>query len=445
LQKQNNKKIVIITKLNIKSKGLLPLFFLLVFWGCKKETTDIGVDILGDGNLNSIEVLITDISARSVRDDSSRTDNLSSNTLGVVNDPIFGLSKSCLIVQPRLTQFGTDDTPKSIDSVKLILKYDYEQNVLGNNNILKYGDINSVLVMDVYKLNEDLVDTVKYYSTFKPELGDIVGTFTGSFNFSDSTSLEIMLNNSFGQEMLDWNSDIYKDEAKFLKTLKGLVIVPRNNTLSGEGAIVCVEAGVNSSKLQLFYNDSLTKTIPMGSSSRRINYYETQPSVNLTNQFNSTNNFRSTYAQSFGGAKIKVDLVGLDSVIKLGEKVVINEAKITFLLDQISITDEFKAPSRMFLVVPDTLNSKYSMPIIDLTTTSNYGGDYNPVIKGYEFHFNRYLQQLVKEYAKTGKNNFNGFYLSIPSDYPVTPYRGVFKTDKDAGDIKVSITFTKLD
>jgi len=437
LQKQNNKKIVIITKLNIKSKGLLPLFFLLVFWGCKKETTDIGVDILGDGNLNSIEVLITDISARSVRDDSSRTDNLSSNTLGVVNDPIFGLSKSCLIVQPRLTQFGTDDTPKSIDSVKLILKYDYEQNVLGNNNILKYGDINSVLVMDVYKLNEDLVDTVKYYSTFKPELGDIVGTFTGSFNFSDSTSLEIMLNKSFGQEMLDWNSDIYKDEAKFLKTLKGLVIVPRNNTLSGEGAIVCVEAGLNSSKLQLFYNDSLTKTIPMGSSSRRINYYETQPSVNLTNQFNSTNNFRTTYAQSFGGAKIKVDLVGLDSVIKLGEKVVINEAKITFLLDQISITDEFKAPSRMFLVVPDTLNSKYSMPIIDLTTTSNYGGDYNPVIKGYEFHFNRYLQQLVKEYAKTGKNNFNGFYLSIPSDYPVTPYRGVFKTDKDAGDIKV--------
>ena len=433
------------TKLNIKSKGLLPLFFLLVFWGCKKETTDIGVDILGDGNLNSIEVLITDISARSVRDDSSRTDNLSSNTLGVVNDPIFGLSKSCLIVQPRLTQFGTDDTPKSIDSVKLILKYDYEQNVLGNNNILKYGDINSVLVMDVYKLNEDLVDTVKYYSTFKPELGDIVGTFTGSFNFSDSTSLEIMLNNSFGQEMLDWNSDIYKDEAKFLKTLKGLVIVPRNNTVSGEGAIVCVEAGLNSSKLQLFYNDSLTKTIPMGSSSRRINYYETQPSVNLTNQFNSTNNFRTTYAQSFGGAKIKVDLVGLDSVIKLGEKVVINEAKITFLLDQISITDEFKAPSRMFLVVPDTLNSKYSMPIIDLTTTSNYGGDYNPVIKGYEFHFNRYLQQLVKEYAKTGKNNFNGFYLSIPSDYPVTPYRGVFKTDKDAGDIKVSITFTKLD
>ena len=436
---------MIITKLNIKSKGLLPLFFLLVFWGCKKETTDIGVDILGDGNLNSIEVLITDISARSVRDDSSRTDNLSSNTLGVVNDPIFGLSKSCLIVQPRLTQFGTDDTPKSIDSVKLILKYDYEQNVLGNNNILKYGDINSVLVMDIYKLNEDLVDTVKYYSTFKPELGDIVGTFTGSFNFSDSTSLEIMLNNSFGQEMLDWNSDIYKDEAKFLKTLKGLVIVPRNNTLSGEGAIVCVEAGLNSSKLQLFYNDSLTKTIPMGSSSRRINYYETQPSVNLTNQFNSTNNFRTTYAQSFGGAKIKVDLVGLDSVIKLGEKVVINEAKITFLLDQISITDEFKAPSRMFLVVPDTLNSKYSMPIIDLTTTSNYGGDFNPVIKGYEFHFNRYLQQLVKEYAKTGKNNFNGFYLSIPSDYPVTPYRGVFKTDKDAGDIKVSITFTKLD
>ena len=87
------------TKLNIKSKGLLPLFFLLVFWGCKKETTDIGVDILGDGNLNSVEVVLSYISARSVRDDSSRTDNLTSNSLGVINDPIFGMSKSCLIVQ----------------------------------------------------------------------------------------------------------------------------------------------------------------------------------------------------------------------------------------------------------------------------------------------------------------------------------------------------------
>lgn len=433
------------TKLNIKSKGLLPLFFLLVFWGCKKETTDIGVDILGDGNLNSVEVVLSDISARSVRDDSSRTDNLTSNSLGVINDPIFGMSKSCLIVQPRLTQFGTDETSKSIDSIKLILKYDYEQTVSGIKNILKYGDINSEIVMDVYKLNKDLVDTVKYYSTFRPELGDLVGTFTGSFNFSDSTSLEIMLNNSFGQEMLDWNSDIYKDEAKFLEALKGLVIVPRNNPLSGEGAIVCVEAGINSSKLQLFYNDSLTKTIPMGSSSRRINYYETDPTANLTNQFNSVNTFTTTYAQSFGGAKIKVGVAGLDSIIKMGGNVVINEAKIIFLLDQLSITDAYKAPSRMFLVVPDTVNSKYSMPIIDLLTTSNYGGIYDSDIKGYEFHFNRYLQQLVKEYTKTGKSNFNGFYLSIPSDYPVTPYRGVFKMDKNAGDIKVSVTYTKLD
>jgi len=85
------------------------------------------------------------------------------------------------------------------------------------------------------------------------------------------------------------------------------------------------------------------------------------------------------------------------------------------------------------------------MPIIDLLTTSNYGGIYDSDIKGYEFHFNRYLQQLVKEYTKTGKSNFNGFYLSIPSDYPVTPYRGVFKMDKNAGDIKVSVTYTKLD
>lgn len=441
--------------LNTKVKGLLPLFFLLAFLACKKESTEIGVGVLGDGSISTADTTFIDVSARSVVDDSSRTDNLSTNILGVINDPILGTSKACLIVQPRLTQFGSNDSIKTIDSVKLVLKYDYRQYVGTTENILRYGDIASTVVLDVYKLNEGLIDTNKYYSNFRPELGDLVGTFTGSFDFTDSTYLEIFLNNSFGQEMLDWNEDVYKDNTSFLESLKGLVIVPRNSPVAGQGAIVAIEAGINSSKLQIFYNDSASKTIPLGSSSRRINYYETIPSANLINQFNSNNTFGTSYTQSLGGAKIKVDVPGLESIIKLGEKAIINQAKITFLLDDNATTTEYRAPIRLWLVVPDTANAKYSMAIVDLfddlsppsgwTGLTSYGGDYEGSINGYEFHFNRYLQQLVKEYAETGKHSFNGFYLSVPSDYPVTPYRGVFKTDKNAGDIKVSISYTKLD
>ena len=148
-----------------------------------------------------------------------------------------------------------------------------------------------------------------------------------------------------------------------------------------------------------------------------------------------------------------------DAIIEIGDDKVINQASIRFLVDETTVDTGYKVPSRMFIQIPDTVDGtvhtnsipftdlfdRLSPPTFDWTGYTNYGGDYDASINGYSFRFNRYLQEIVKEYKETGVNKFNGFYLSVPSDFPVVPSRVVMNTDSTAGDVKVSITYTKLD
>ena len=444
----------------IKAKGLIPLFFLLIFFGaCKKESTQIGVGLSGDlTGIGSERVTYQNIITRTVLDDSLSSDNLATNILGVINDPIFGYGKASLIVEPLLTEEGGDFTNKEIDSVVLVLNYDIEQEA---GKLLRYGDMESELEIEVYQLL-DTLENKRYTHKFNPTLGAKLGQFTGKFSF-DSVSrvvdgesikvapqMSITLDNSFGTTLFNNVSST----AAFKNALKGLVLVPKSNPISGEGAIVGIEASNPFSGITVYYDDSLTKVFPLGSSSAKINLFETTPSGAIASQMSGTGHFPTTYAQSLGGTKIKVDIPELNQIIEMGEEIVINEASINFIVDASSVTSNYPEPSRLLLQIPDTtggLAGDKSIIFIDafdrlinpnFAGLANYGGDYSE--GGYTFRFNRYLQQLVKEYIATGVNNFNGFYLSVPSDFPVTPARTVLNTDNTTGAMKVSITYTKL-
>jgi hypothetical protein len=447
----------------IKAKGLIPLFFLLIFFGaCKKESTQIGVGLSGDLTGSDTMVTYQNIITRTVLDDSLSSDNLATNILGVINDPIFGYGKASLVVEPLLTEEGGDFTNKEIDSVVLVLNYDIEQVVGFFPKLLRYGDMESELEIEVYQL-QDTLENKRYTHKFNPTLGAKLGQFTGKFSF-DSVSrvvdgesikvapqMSITLDNSFGTTLFNNVSST----TAFKNALKGLVLVPKSNPISGEGAIVGIEASNPFSGITVYYDDTLTKVFPLGSSSAKINLFETTPSGAIASQMSGTGHFNTTYAQSLGGTKIKVDIPELNQIIEMGEEIVINEASINFIVDASSVTSNYPVPSRLLLQIPDTTGGVVaggkSIIFIDafdrlnnpnFAGLANYGGDYSE--GGYTFRFNRYLQQLVKEYIATGVNNFNGFYLSVPSDFPVTPARTVLNTDNTTGAMKVSITYTKL-
>ena len=443
--------------LNNRVKGVLPLFFLLGLFSCKKETTEIGANLRQDkGGINSINVQYTDIASRTVAGDSFVLVPGAPRILGVINDPLFGLRKSSVVVQPRLSELGGDFNNVVADSIDLILRYDRIQLVGNQAFSLQYGDTNSVITLDIYQLDEVLEQDSLYPVNYNPQLGNKIGEYTGTFNINTTTSgvvdgdtvtflpeLKVRLDQSFGQQLVDLDPSSFSDQESFASAIKGIALVPRNNTSSGEGAIVAVETFSSASGLLLYY-DTLVKAFPMSQESKSFSFYETERSTEIEAQMNGTGSFTKVYPQSLLGGKVRVDISELNQIIEGGEEIVVNEAKIEFSLDESTVVDGvYDAPGSFFLLVPDTTNPERALTVIDDDNDPRFASG---ALDGstYNIFFNRYLQDLVKDYNNTGINYFNGFYLTIPRTNPAVPYRTVINSDNTKGDIKVSVTYTKL-
>ncbi|MFY0643876.1 MAG: DUF4270 family protein [Bacteroidia bacterium] len=450
-------------------KGFLPLFVLLGIFSCKKESSDIGVNLRPDGGaINAVQVSITDIVARTVQEDSLRTDSLDANVLGSLNDPIFGETGATLICQPLLPAFQYDFSGAVLDSIVLQLKYQQTQSVSGVDQTLVYGDLDDEITLDIYKIDEDLDAETRYYSNGNITLGSKIGTYVGKFMFYDSVQqisdgdtfmgapvLRIRLDDAFGNEILSQPSLTFDSQDDFLNYLKGIALVPRMNHASGDGVMVALDVNSPSSNMVVYYNGNESKDFEFSTSSERINLYNiSSPGVDLTDQFNGNGHYNTTYAQAMGAAKVKIDIPGLDSIIEKGIPVAINEAKLTFKVKSGTITSDYPSPVRLLLFEPNT-STGANVPIIDFIdailppsaewlASSNYGGSFMNSSQSYEFHFNRFLQGLIEAYNETGVNGFNGFYLLIPSDKPITPSRVIFDTDPLNDGIQLSVSYTKL-
>ena len=448
--------------LNTKIKGCLPLFLLLLVCSCKKESTNIGLALIGDESLeNAINVDYRDLSFRTVADDTFVVNGLSSSLLGLINDPIFGESKASLVVQPQLTETGINLAGNTVDSIQLELVFDIRQTVDAGDRIisyeLNYGDIQSEITIDVYRLDEDLTDE-DYSSNYTPNMGTKVGEYTGRFDLDSvkrevdgeavtlSPRMTINLDKAFGQEILDYEDFVFSSNDEFIKVMKGLVLAPRSISV-GNGAIVAVETTNTRSSLSLFYSDSLELSIPLGLGSKRVNFFETNHNPAIDEQKRGAGHFSKTYVQSLGGTKVRIEAPQLDSIIELNEEIVINEAKLEILIDtSLNFNGNFEQAPRLWLLIPDTSNLSRSQTLIsDIANEVRFSESYyDATANSYTFYFNRYLQQLQETYRLTGNNEFNWFYLSVPTDYPITPHRVIVNSDTTLGSVKLSVKYTKL-
>jgi hypothetical protein len=440
---------------NKRIKGLLPLFFLLAFGACKKESTDIGLGLVGDDVLENAEKnIFTQAVCRTVADDSIRTDVLSSGLFGIVNDPILGESKASLIIEPRVAETGSGSVGKVADSTKLILKFDIDQVVSGSPYRLLLGEADAEITFDIYKMGEDIPDST--YNSYRPLLGDKIGEYTGGFDFSNkevvidedtftvTPELILTLDNQLGVDILGLSMI---DNTELKKVLKGIVLVPRE-VVSGTGLITAFETKISASRLVVFH-DTTELAIPLGADSKRVNYFETTPSAAVDAQLTGSGHFNTTYVQSLSGTKVKVEFPELNDFIKMGERLVINEAYISFLLEDGSVVEEkFSAPPRLLLYAVDSVSDQTAFfeDLLDfqLGQTLNYGGTYSASSKSYDFRFNRFLQRLVDDYRLREVDNFKGFYLRVPTDSPIVPHRAVLNTDTTQQTIKLSVRYTKL-
>ena len=443
--------------MNYKVKGLLPLFFLLAFLGCKKESTNVGLALVGGTSDGENDTAFFASKVRTVESDSLSTSRLPSNILGVVQDPIFGLSKASLVVQPLLKEVGVKLEDNTVDSIRFHLNYDLTAGPM------VLGDINSEVALDVYRLDQSVTVDSIYTHRFRPALGEKIGEFIGKFDLTtnrtligedtiaNSPQLTFLLDNTFGQKLIDSSTTIFASNTGFLSFLKGIVLVPRDNPVSGEGAIVAVQAYSNASGIEVHYHNSTdtgSMVIPMSNNSVRINYYETNPSAEIVTQQTVDGSYNNGYLQSLGGSKVKIDLDDLSQFIERGEQIVINEASIVFSTDESTVDKEkYPLPPSLLLSIPalDAMGNptKNSQGFADFGS-SWYGGVRLDGSSEYKFRFTRYLQELITEYNASGKNDFHGFSLSVPTASPIRPDRAVLNTDVTAKEVKVYISYTKL-
>lgn len=437
-------------------KGFLPLFFLLAFSACKKESADVGYALIEDNALeNAQDTTFTQAICRSVLDDSVRTDILSSGLFGMVNDPVFGASKVSLIIQPRVSETSIDSSFRNADSTKLILKYDISEEIGTNPNRILVGDANAELAFDIYKMGEEIPDNT--FGSYRPVLGEKIGEYTGGFDFSEkevvidgdtqvvTPEIVLTLNNQLGMDILNI-ANLNNDQLNTV--LQGIVLVPRE-ILSGDGLIFGFRSRLSASRL-VVYHGSKEVSLNLGSrESKSVCYFENTPSAVLSEQLSGSGHYNTTYIQSLGGAKVKIELPELNDFIaaKKGERIVINEAHISFVLkDGSVINTKYEQPPRLLLYAIDSVSDKTASfeDFIDFSEgkTLNYGGRYTN--NSYDFRFNRYLQRLVDDYRLRGKDNFRGFYLRVPNDSPITPHRAVLNTDVSQEALKISIRYTKL-
>ncbi|WP_100611154.1 DUF4270 domain-containing protein [Confluentibacter lentus] len=138
----------------------VSLFLIISFIACDKDFSTIESDVLGEDNINfNTDRVSLPVIAYNKKLDSLQINNLSSNLLGVFNDPAFGQTIASIITQVTPATYDPDfgDNPV-IDSVVLSIPY-FSRALTDSTYTISdslYG--NSPIRLSIYKNNYFLRD-----------------------------------------------------------------------------------------------------------------------------------------------------------------------------------------------------------------------------------------------------------------------------------------------
>ena len=178
---------------SIKAIAVL-LALILSFIACDKDYASIGVDVIGNNNFQTNSISYPVISFNN-KVKPVQTNNLTSNLLGVYNDPVYGITSANLLSQLNLatgSQNRTYGVNIRLDSIVLTIPYfsgvdpDESTDENGNTNYVLdsvFGNPDTPLKLSIYKNNyflrdydpnTDFVQNQKYYSSGETSVGSSI-------------------------------------------------------------------------------------------------------------------------------------------------------------------------------------------------------------------------------------------------------------------------------
>ncbi len=383
----------------------LALLACLLMPGCKRESSDIGLDLID----NLVGTTFTDtvtLQAYSELEDTISTTNLSANILGHLSDPVFGDSEAGIYAEFALAgdavNFG--EAP-SIDSVVLTLQ------ISGY-----YGDTNSTVGIRVHRLTESLDSETTYHQdatmehdptpinqnlngyTLRPNTSMVVDT--GVYN----AHMRIRLSPQFGQELLNHQAELNND---FSGYLPGLYITAVSHT-GNRGYMLTSNMTSALTGITLYYHNANEQnkryTFPCSDKCVRFTHishnYETSQSSDFVEEVLQNQHAigqEVLYVQGGGGVKTHITFPNLEHAFDhLDKRVVIHRAELV-------VTD--MEPSNPYLTHPTALTlqgigkSDSAIRFIPdddyYTSVAYYGGTYDASKHEYRFRVTKWVQQLI--------------------------------------------------
>jgi hypothetical protein len=248
--------------------GVIIASLAIVFSACKKlnEATELGGNLIPA--VDNITTFDTTITVESYNDifalltDSTRSFARDERFLGkITNDPIFGATDAQIFMElkPSFYPFafqninaGNTQDSLHIDSVVLVLDY-----------LETYGDTTIPQLIRVYEITDPFrYDSLYYVNRSTFATGAILGSKTVTPStlkdsvkvYLDTTShqLRIPLNNTFGQQLLDFDSvsgQAYHDDSTFRTKFKGFAL----KSEGGGNAIMGFDLSGANTKLAIYY------------------------------------------------------------------------------------------------------------------------------------------------------------------------------------------------
>lgn len=444
---------------------------LFIFNNCKKA------EFIGLENTDVLTGTVTDtvtIFTKTVTDVPVRVDNnfflrtgflpsavINSRILGYVNDPVFGQTSADLFTQIRPGSEVVDFDPNIIlDSAVVIIP------ILGF-----YGDTSSSFRVNIFELNEGLVDTATYFSnrdfSTKPL---VIGTKQLRFS-SDSVKVAVFRGNNLPDTFrleqpqiripLDINyarntfvnapAGTYDNLNSFRNYFKGIAIKINQFQSFGTGGLATVDVTNFSQGRILFYyrrkNNNVETRLIQNFFFDRGN----AQSSKFTNNFSGTPvaaalanpsvNQSVAYIKPLGGVKTKITFPFLQN-LKAQGNIAINKAELLIKIQPGSDARPFNPAPFIYMnrgFMPN--GSTIEVPdgdILDLRFRNDFDGRYDPLEKVYRLNVTRLVQDLL-----TGKTTDDNLFLTLQNT--ATSAERLILNGGNAGvnSIKLRITYTQ--
>jgi len=393
---------------------ILTILFAVLTSGCKKDFEKIGLGLQPEQDNLKVQFCdTTTVIAYSVLVDSVNTSGLTSNLLGSIMDPVFGLSTASIYTQFKLTTAAPDFGENPVlDSLILCLSTDEA-----------YGDTTTQQTIRIFELDESMSFDTAYYSNYEiPNTGVELANHTyfpepntsvivGEDTLDPHINIKMSdFSTELGEKILNADSTNLSSNTDFVEFFKGFYITVDDVTEGG--AIVFYKLTSAVTRMKLYYqndeNDSLSYELLVSTYSARFNHYEHNSYLDASPEFqeqviNGDTSLGESllYLQPMSGVKTKIIFPYLQNWLDSGS-IFINQARLW--LKPAETETEYDLPTTLALIkINEEGEGEF---IIDQYEGESYfGGNYDSTYSGYNFRISRHIQKQLSDNAE--KNELN--------------------------------------